>query len=79
VALSRAGPKRAAPYRARGDEGTTTRPNTRVDHLRRLRGAAAPARGQGLTFTQTAHRCQRGRACARVGTTTANSDSREGV
>lgn len=32
-ALSGAGRKRAAPYRARGDEGLTTRPNTRVAHL----------------------------------------------
>jgi len=48
VAISSAWPKRAAPYRARRDAGTMTHPNTRVDHLRRLRGAAAPARGQGL-------------------------------
>ena len=61
MALSGAGPKRAVPCSARGDEGTTTRSHTRVDHLSRLRGAAEPARCEGLTFTQEANRRQRGR------------------
>ena len=61
MALSGAGPKRAVPCSGRGDEGTTTRPHTRVDHLSRLRGAAEPARCEGLTFTQDADRRQRGR------------------
>ena len=61
VARSGAGPNRAVPCRARGEEGTTTRPNTRVDHLSRARDAAEPARCQGLTFPQAVDRCQRGR------------------
>src|SRR5712691_7901636 len=67
VALSGAEPKRAVPCRARGDEGTTTRPNTRVDHLSRLRGAAELARCQGLTFTQAADLVSKGTACALEG------------
>jgi len=61
VALSGAGPKRAVPCSARGDERITIRPRTRVDHLSRLRGAAEPARCEGLTFTQEVDRRQRGR------------------